>query len=140
MTTDEFFTKEEKKQLFALYRKLLQLSGDTLQKEDCRNLKQHLIRSMQTRPAPRDVFGLNPIVKDMQTAVIVAEEIGMRRASILGIMLHDPVRCGACTAEDVGREFVCRRHARHTHHDCRPCQHHAPNKGRSRRRGTAPRG
>ena len=105
MTTDEFFTKEEKKQLFALYRKLLQLSGDTLQKEDCRNLKQHLIRSMQTRPAPRDVFGLNPIVKDMQTAVIVAEEIGMRRASILGIMLHDPVRCGACTAEDVGREF-----------------------------------
>ena len=89
MTTDEFFTKEEKKQLFALYRKLLQLSGDTLQKEDCRNLKQHLIRSMQTRPAPRDVFGLNPIVKDMQTAVIVAEEIGMRRASILGIMLHD---------------------------------------------------
>ncbi|MBW9201505.1 bifunctional (p)ppGpp synthetase/guanosine-3',5'-bis(diphosphate) 3'-pyrophosphohydrolase [Bacteroidales bacterium SW292] len=105
MTTDEFFTREEKKQLFALYRKLLQLSGDTLQKEDCRNLKQHLIRSMQTRPAPRDVFGLNPIVKDMQTAVIVAEEIGMRRASILGIMLHDPVRCGACTAEDVGREF-----------------------------------
>ena len=37
----------------------------------------------------------------MQTAVIVAEEIGMKRASILGLMLHDSVRCGTCTALEV---------------------------------------
>ena len=41
----------------------------------------------------------------MQTAVIVAEEIGMRRASILGLMLHDSVRCGTCTAEEVERNY-----------------------------------
>ena len=105
MTTDDFFTDEERKSLFTLYRKLLQLSGDTLQKDDCRNLKKCLIRSMQANPVPRDVFGLNPIIKDMQTAVIVAEEIGMRRASILGIMLHDSVRCGTYQIDDIGQEF-----------------------------------
>lgn len=105
MITDDFFKGEEKKQLFTLYRKLLQLSGDTLLKGDCRNLKEHLIRSMQSNPVPRDVFGLNPIIKDMQTAIIVAEEIGMRRASILGIMLHDSVRYGTYTTEEVEREF-----------------------------------
>ena len=41
----------------------------------------------------------------MQTAVIVAEEIGMRRASILGVMLHDSVRNGTYTAEAIGQEF-----------------------------------
>ena len=105
METNDFFTPEERKQLFALYRKLLRLSGDTLQKEDCRRLKERLIRSMQDTPLPRDVFGLNPVVKDMQTAVIVAEEIGMRRASILGVMLHDSVRSGAYTIDEVSRDF-----------------------------------
>ena len=41
----------------------------------------------------------------MQTAIIVAEEIGMRRASILGVMLHDSVRNGTYTAEAIGQEF-----------------------------------
>ena len=105
METNAFFTTEERAQLFSLYRKLLQLSGDTLQKEDCRQLKAHLVHSIQANPLPRDVFGLNPIIKDMQTAVIVAEEIGMRRASILGVMLHDSVRTGTYTVEEIGQEF-----------------------------------
>ena len=105
METSAFFTLEERAQLFSLYRKLLQLSGDTLQKEDCRRLKAYLVHSIQANPLPRDVFGLNPIIKDMQTAVIVAEEIGMRRASILGVMLHDSVRIGTYTVEEIGQEF-----------------------------------
>ena len=105
METNDFFTAEERAQLIVLYRKLLQLSGDALQKGDCRRLKAHLVHSLQANPIPRDVFGLNPILKDMQTAVIVAEEIGMRRASILGVMLHDSVRYGTYTAEAIGQEF-----------------------------------
>ena len=105
METNDFFRGDERKQLFALYRKLLRLSGDTLLKDDCRRLRQRLGHAWQVNPTPRDVFGLNPLIKDMQTAVIVAEEIGMRRASILGVMLHDTVRTGTYTAEEIGREF-----------------------------------
>ena len=105
MERDEFFTTEEKKLLFSLYRKLLQLTGETLQKGDCRKLKTHLINSIKDNRVQRDTFGLNPLVKDMQTAVIVAEEIGMKRASILGIMLHESVRNGACTPEEVQAAF-----------------------------------
>ena len=43
METDEFFTIKEKDLLFSLYRKLLQLSGETLQKGDCKKLKTHLV-------------------------------------------------------------------------------------------------
>ena len=105
MERDEFFTTEEKELLFSLYRKLLQLTGETLQKGDCRKLKTHLINSIKDNRVQRDTFGLNPLVKDMQTAVIVAEEIGMKRASILGIMLHESVRNGTCTPEEVQAAF-----------------------------------
>ena len=92
MDEQVFFTPDEHKQLIALYKRLLQLSGDTLQKNDCCNLKKHLVKVMSAGSIPRNAFGMNPIIKDMQTAVIVAEEIGMRRASIPGIMLHESVK------------------------------------------------
>lgn len=105
MEETAFFNSDEKKLLFSLYRKLLRLSKDTLQKDDCRKIKSHLIKVMKGDGIPRNVFGMNPIIKDMQTAVIVAEEIGMRRASILGIMLHESVKYNLCTLEDVKNEY-----------------------------------
>lgn len=105
MENQDFFTPKEYKQLFILYRKLLQLSGDTLQKDDCKHLKAHLIKVMSEGSIPRNAFGMNPIIKDMQTAVIVAEEIGMRRASIIGIMLHESVKYNLCTLESVRLKY-----------------------------------
>ena len=105
MEGQAFFTPDEHKQLIALYRRLLQLSGDTLQKDDCKNLKKHLMKVMSDGTVPRNAFGMNPVIKDMQTAVIVAEEIGMRRASILGIMLHSSVKFHLCTLDEVKRMY-----------------------------------
>lgn len=105
METDEFFTTDEKKLLFTLYRKLLQLSGDTLLKGDCKKLKTHLVNTIENNHTQRNLFGLNPVIKDMQTAIIVTEEIGMKRASIFGLMLHDSVRCGTCSVEEVERNY-----------------------------------
>ena len=46
MEEKAFFTAKEREQLFALYKRLLQLSGDTLQKGDCHKLKIHLIKAV----------------------------------------------------------------------------------------------
>ena len=105
MDANSFFNEKEKEMLVPLYRKLLQLSGDTLSPGDCRKLKAHLVACAATGALHRDVFGLNPVIKDMQTAVVVAEEIGMRRASILALMLHEAVKNGLCTTEDIHREY-----------------------------------
>ena len=96
-----FFTEKELHQLFVLYKQLLRLSGNTLQKEDCKKVKQQLIHAMNEGIIPRNVFGMNPIIKDMQTAVIVAEEIGMRRASILAVILHETVKYNLYTLTDI---------------------------------------
>ena len=105
MERDEFFTTEEKELLFSLYRKLLQLTGETLQKGDCRKLKTHLINSIKDNRVQRDTFGLNPLVKDMQTAVIVAEEIGMKGSCLIGIMLHEIVKTHILSIDEVSVEY-----------------------------------
>ena len=100
-----YFTAEEKRLLFTLYKRLFQLSGDTLQKTDCRILKLYFAKALSNGNLPRNGFGMNPIIKDMQTAVIVSDEIGMKRASVLGIMLHELVKNNLCSLEAVQTDF-----------------------------------
>ena len=105
MEEKTFFTAKEREQLFTLYKRLLQLSGDTLLKGDCHKLKTHLIKAVAAGNLPRNNFGMNPVIRDMQTAVIVAEEIGMKRASILGIMLHESVKNRLYSLDSVRKEY-----------------------------------
>ena len=100
-----YFTTQEQELLFKLYKQLKKLSGDTLHKDDCYKIKKHLFQFVSEGNMPRNVFSMNPIIKDMQTAIIVAEEIGMKRASILSIMLHEPVKNGLCSLDFVRSEY-----------------------------------
>ncbi len=100
-----FFTAPERDLLVSIYRKLVRIAGESLQSDDVRRLKRFLGRAIESQALPRDNFGLNSIVKDLQTALIVADEIGMRRASLLAIMLHGCVRGGVLTVKEVEADF-----------------------------------
>ncbi len=100
-----FFTTEEKVQLKHVYRDLLHLSGSILNPKDYKLLKSDLIEAAKNNFLQRDVFGLNPILNDLETALIVASEIGMTRGAILGVMLHTCIKSGYVTTEDIEKEF-----------------------------------
>ena len=72
---------------------------------DTRKLKEQLVKAIASGKMTRDIFGLNPILKSIQTAIIVADEIGMKRASIMGIMLHECVSSGTCTIDEISEGF-----------------------------------
>ncbi|MBR2360035.1 MAG: bifunctional (p)ppGpp synthetase/guanosine-3',5'-bis(diphosphate) 3'-pyrophosphohydrolase, partial [Bacteroidaceae bacterium] len=105
MNGNTYFTPSERAMVVTLYKNILKVVGDSLQPKDTRWLKQHLAKAACEETLPRDNFGLNPIVKDMQTALIVTEEMGMRRASIMAIMLHGCVQRGAVSVDEVRSEF-----------------------------------
>lgn len=105
MEEPAFFTDAERELLHSLYKKLLQTSGDTITHEDCLKLKKHLIQAGRDECLQRNSFQMNPVIQDMQTALIVSEEIGMKRASILGIMLHNSVENHYCTLEYIWEEY-----------------------------------
>lgn len=102
---DDFFTSEEKKELFSLYKHLLQSAGDTISRKDCRNLKKHLIKAAQCNGLQRNNFGMNPVIRDLHTAVVVAEEIGMKGSCLIGIMLHEIVKAHILTIDEVNAEY-----------------------------------
>lgn len=102
---DDFFTSEEKKKLFSLYRQLLQSAGDSISKKDCQKLKRHLIKAAQCNGLLHNSFGMNPVIRDLQTAVIVSEEIGMKGSCLIGIMLHEIVKGSILTLDEVKNEY-----------------------------------
>jgi guanosine-3',5'-bis(diphosphate) 3'-pyrophosphohydrolase len=105
LNMDDFFTSEEKKELFSLYRHLMKSAGDSIFWQDCQKLKKHLIKAAQCNGLQRNNFGMNPVIRDLQTAVIVAEEIGMKGSCLIGIMLHEIVKAHILSIEEVNTEY-----------------------------------
>lgn len=105
MNDNSFFTSEERKQLCYLYHSLLKLSDNVLQPDDCLKMKAHIEEAVQKKLLKRDIFGFNPVITDMETSLIVASEIGLTRAAILGVMLHTCVKSGAHGVEDIEQRF-----------------------------------
>ena len=105
MEEKAFFTESETRLLRLLYRELKNLSGTVLRDDDCQKIRDLLTHAAEQENLVRDAFGLNPIVLDMQTALIVAREIGLMRACILSIMLHRIVRNGYITIDKVKELF-----------------------------------
>lgn len=102
---DDFFTSEEKKKFFSLYRQLLQASGDSISGKDRQKLKKHLTKAAQGNGLQHNSFGMNPIIRDLRTAFIVAEEIGMKGSCLIGIMLHEIVQNHIISIEEVKAEY-----------------------------------
>ena len=108
MEQNAFFSAQEKVRLAQLYRELLKLSGNILYPDDCKKLKTYLLEAARRNLIQRNVFGMNPILNDMETALIVASEIGLTRGAILGIMVHTlrllhAGRCGKRIRSGCGR-------------------------------------
>lgn len=105
METVSFFTNAEKATLFALYKQLIQSAGESMASKDIRTLKKYLVKAAQEHTLMRNQFGMNPIIRDLQTSVIVSEEIGMKGSCLLGIMLHEIVKNNVLTLDQVKTEF-----------------------------------
>ena len=75
------------KKVVTLYRQLRREIGDTLQQDDVRRVKQLLTQAVSLGHIQSDDFGLNPILMSLETARLAVSEIGVRRDSVIAIML-----------------------------------------------------
>ena len=97
--------EEEKLLLLDSIKKLQQLTGDMFTADDFRIIRDIMFDCEQQDALKRNAFGLNPIVFDLQTAIILAEEIGLNRASILSVLLHDSVAVGVRSIDYIRETF-----------------------------------
>ena len=105
MIDHEFFTTAEYDLLQDLHRSLMQEAGGILQEGNIEKVREHQLRSIESGKLHRDAFGLNPILTDLQTALIVAQEIGLSRGALLGVVLSSVAIADACSLEEIDRDF-----------------------------------
>ena len=101
----EFFTPEELTQKASLEAQLCELAGDSLRDDDMSRIESLLTEAIETQRLGRDSFGLNPLINNLQTAIIVVDEMGMRRAAIVSILLQDVAKSGYISIEEIGKQF-----------------------------------
>ena len=85
------FTHEEKIIANKLIDNIKSNIGDTFLKGDIKKLHKYIFTAIDKNIVQRDVFGLNPIIKALQTAQIAIEEIGLKRDGIIAIMLYSTI-------------------------------------------------
>ncbi len=88
------FTATERKQALTLYAELKDKIASYLGEDDEEKIRQHLTYAIEHGQVERDVFGLNPIITSLQTALLVVDEIGLRRDAVIAIMLYPSVMNG----------------------------------------------
>ena len=99
------FTDEERLQIEELKSKLSLLTENVLTQQDWNMVHQYLEKSTTQHGVSRDAFGLSNILTDMETALIVGQEMGLTRGSVLGVMLDSAVMRGDATLEDIRKDF-----------------------------------
>lgn len=82
-----FFTTEERQALPGLYKRLRELAPEAFEGGGYRVLRHRLERYAAEGRWTRDLFGLNPLVRAIETACMCVEEIGVKRDSVVACLL-----------------------------------------------------
>lgn len=95
----------ERTEIIEQFRRLQDISNDTMTSDDMKSIRGVLLEAVNSGALNRGAFDLNPILFDIQTALITVQEIGLSRTSIISILLHDCVALGCIGIEKVEKEF-----------------------------------
>ena len=99
------FTPDERQLEQQLYAELIQKTAASFEDGDEARLRHHLDEATRQGCLERDVFDLNPIVTSCQTALLVVDEIGLRRDTVLAVMLRPAVDAGFLSVDEAGTQY-----------------------------------
>ena len=99
------FREEERDKIRRLARELAKNIEGTFKANKFRFIRQKIQLAIETGKIMRDSLGFNPIVNDMQTALLVGHEIGYQHEIVASILLNRCIQAGTATIDEVKAEF-----------------------------------
>jgi len=102
---ENMFTKSEHDEYLHAYRRLLKSMGDALMPGDVKQLRQDIEFTYNQGGYGKDIYGLNVLSRSLHTALIVSEEIGLKRASVISVLLSEAVLSGKIFIEDAEKKY-----------------------------------
>lgn len=99
------FTENERNTCIELSQELRDKLSDYMKPDDEQKLTMQLRAALDAGKVVRNAFGLNPIVCALQTACICVENIGLKRDSVLAVMLYELVLDGSLSVQQVETDY-----------------------------------
>ena len=99
------FSQEEKRETLELCLSLNRSIEGAMPSTDYRFVKERLTKAVIDGKITRDTLGMNPILTDLQTAILVGQEIGYQREIITSILLNRCMTSGYATIEEITALF-----------------------------------
>ena len=99
------FTEEEKLKVASILKDLREILGESFPSQDMKKIQTHINNSISNNEVKRNMFNLNPILCALQTTLIATKNIGLKRDSVLAILLYNSVQDNFTSIEDVKKEY-----------------------------------
>lgn len=88
-----------------IYSKLLRSVADSVPPETIKKAKGHIVAAADSGAYADDVYGLNPLYRNLQTALIISDEIGLKGTVTVAVALSPSVIHGYYTVDYIGKAF-----------------------------------
>ncbi|MBO4451107.1 MAG: bifunctional (p)ppGpp synthetase/guanosine-3',5'-bis(diphosphate) 3'-pyrophosphohydrolase [Bacteroidaceae bacterium] len=98
----------QREQIIETLQRVESLTADTISKDDLQHIRHIVLEHSKDIEQQTEIereFGLNPILFDLQTALITIEEIGASRAIIISTLLHEYVHHGLISEDEINTTF-----------------------------------
>ncbi|MDR0972734.1 MAG: RelA/SpoT family protein [Prevotellaceae bacterium] len=99
------FTDIEQKELPQLLRNLLLAAGDSIAKPERKRLYVYLREAADTHALQRNNFDMHPIVSSLQSALLIAQEMGIKGSVLVAVMLYEPLQANVLSLATAREEF-----------------------------------
>ena len=97
--SDIFFNHIEKARFLPLCRKLLNLVCDVANFNDYKRIREVISQAIKDGHYKRDRYGINPLIHNIETAILLCDKISPDRNMVIAILLHN-----LCKTEYVSNE------------------------------------
>ena len=105
MMDAKYFNQEEKAKMLNAVRQLMRMSKGVLQSCDFKMLKQTIKSAIENGHYRKNKYGINPVVHNIETALMLCNKISPDRNMIVAIILHNICQTEYITVAELEKQW-----------------------------------
>ncbi len=102
---EKYFSADEKKELIISFRRILRLACDVVDANDINKVKQIIIEGINQNHYRRNRYGINPMIHNLQTSLLLCEKISPDRNILIAILLYDLCKTEFISVDDISKDW-----------------------------------
>lgn len=100
-----YYTHTERDFLVGTYKELRYLFKEEISDKEVKCLREIIATGIEQGHADRDKYGINPIIRQMHTALLITKHFGADKNMIISVLLYNLCRTGHISKEEIHTLF-----------------------------------